>query len=153
MARDAKKLGRLLPRAHAQLEHGRADEGARTTRVASEATLAQRIAQLAANVAPAPRKRQRLLADRRGALSRAAPPVGRSRRRAAASPPQRWPNAPPTRPAKRSRDQSAIEKLIARDDAEAALKAIRALEAAPPTRERFGTIFAEPSEGQCTPLA
>ena len=33
------------------------------------------------------------------------------------------------------RDQSAVEKLIARDDAAAAVKALRALEEAPPLRK------------------
>ncbi|MCW3834823.1 hypothetical protein ACFQ1E_02830 [Sphingomonas canadensis] len=128
----ARKLDRLLRVRTLQLGQVRAQEAEARARVIKEEELRTRIAQLSANVAPAESQglatsliaaahyRERLqqsafAADRRVAVAS----EGLSAAQAA------------TREAKR--DQSAIEKLIAREHAEAALKALRALEELPPS--------------------
>lgn len=128
------KLDRLLRVRTLQLGLIRADEARAQERFASEATLKGRIAQLAANIAPAPTDthafsiiaaahfRERLQISAEAADNRLRMAEQGMERAAAAS-----------REAKR--DQSAIEKLLSRADAEAALKAIRALEVAPPSRK------------------
>ena len=134
MPRSAKKLDRLLRVRTLQLDQVRAEELRALQRVEQEAQLRERIAGLAANVAPAPtgvefansliaaaHYRDRLhqsahAAERRVVVAE----QGLETARAA------------TREARR--DQSAIEKLIAREQADAALKALRALEALPPIR-------------------
>ena len=128
------RYDRILRVRTLQLGQVRAEEGRARAKVEHEQALRERIAQLAANVAPsqaqstttgliaAAHYRERLHQSAHAANQRIA--VAEQGLNAAAE---------ATREAKR--DQSAIEKLIARSDAEAALKAIRALEAAPPTRK------------------
>jgi hypothetical protein len=138
MARSAKKLERLLRVRTLQLDQVRAAEVQARSKVDQEETLRQRIAALAANVAPAPTPapafattliaaahyRDRLhqsahAAERRVAVAH----QGLESARAA------------TRQA--HRDQSAVEKLLVREDAKAALKVLRDLEALPAgTRKR-----------------
>lgn len=134
MPRSAKKLDRLLRVRTLQLDQVRADEVRARQRFEQEAQLRERIASLAANVAPAPsgtefansmiaaaHYRERLQQSAQAAERRVAvAEQGLETARAA------------TREARR--DQSAIEKLIARAEQEAALKALRALEAMPPAR-------------------
>ncbi len=125
-----KKLGRLLRVRTLQLDMVRASEVAAQAKVTNEEALRARIAQLAQGVAPAPKPgsatsliaaayyRDRLhqsafAADRRVAEAQR----GLDTARAA------------TREAKR--DQTAIEKLIERAEANAARRAMRALEDMP----------------------
>lgn len=132
MPRSPKRFDRLLRVRTLQLGLVRADEGRARARVAHEEALRERIAQLSANVAPAEEQstatslmaaahyRERLHQSAHAAAQRVAmAEQGLNAAEAA------------TREAKR--DQSAIEKLIARGEAEAAIKALRALEALPPT--------------------
>jgi len=134
-----KKLGRLLRVRTLQLDMTRAGEVAAREKVANEEALRARIAQLAQGVAPAPAPtpgsattliaaahyRERLhqsavAAERRVADAQA----GLDTARAA------------TQEAKR--DQSAIEKLIERAEANAARRAMRALEDMPASaKKRF----------------
>ncbi len=126
-----KKLERLLRVRTLQLNLVRAGEVAANAKLDSEAALAARIAQLAAKVTPQPADtgfaasmasaayyRDRLhasavAADKRREVAEA----GVARARAA------------TQEARR--DQSAIEKLIVRAEAQVALKELRAMEDAP----------------------
>ena len=128
------KLDRLLRVRTLQLGLVRAEEVRAQERFASEANLKGRIAQLAEAVAPsaAPTEGFSFIAAAhfRDRLQQSAE-AAEGRLRAAERVVERAAEA--TREARR--DQSAIEKLIARADADAALKAIRALEAAPPTRK------------------
>lgn len=129
-----KQLDRLLRVRTLQLGMARAAEAQAQDKRASEADLAHRIAQLAQNVAPAPTEgsgfalvaaahfRSRLQASAEMAEARLID-ADRAADRAAEA----------TREARR--DQNAIEKLMARADADAVLKAIRALEVAPPVRK------------------
>jgi hypothetical protein len=128
---DKKKLGRLLRVRTLQLGLVQAQEAAAHAKLDSESQLARRIAQLAHSVAPqaddagfaasmaaAAYYRDRLhasalAAERRREMAE----VGVERARAA------------TQEARR--DQSAIEKLIVRAEAQAALKELRAMEDAP----------------------
>ncbi|THD38259.1 MAG: hypothetical protein E7773_00435 [Sphingomonas sp.] len=128
------QLDRLLRVRTLQLNMTRAAEAQAQDKRASEADLAHRIARLAENVAPAPTEgngfalvaaahfRSRLHASAEMAQAR----LEEADRAAEAA-------AEATREARR--DQSAIEKLMARADADAVLRAIRALEAAPPVRK------------------
>ena len=132
MARKG-QLDRVLRVRTLQLGLTRAAEAQAQDKRASEADLAHRIAVLARNVAPAPTEgngfalvaaahfRSRLQASAEMAEARLIEAQQAAERAAEA-----------TRDARR--DQSAIEKLMARADADAVLKAIRALEAAPPVR-------------------
>ena len=132
MARKG-QLDRVLRVRTLQLGLTRAAEAQAQDKRASEADLAHRIAVLARNVAPAPTEgngfalvaaahfRSRLQASAEMAEARLIEARQAAERAAEA-----------TRDARR--DQSAIEKLMARADADAVLKAIRALEAAPPVR-------------------
>jgi hypothetical protein len=133
MPRSAKKLARLHRVRTLQLDQVRADEVRAHARVSQEAQLRERIASLAANVAPAPagesfastlmaaaHYRDRLHQSAHAAARRVeVAEQGLESARAA------------TREARR--DQSAIEKLMAREQVEAALKSLRALEALPPS--------------------
>ncbi|HEX8300363.1 hypothetical protein [Sphingomonas sp.] len=133
MPRSAKKLARLHRVRTLQLDQVRAEEVRAHGRVTQEAQLRERIASLAANVAPAPagegfaatliaaaHYRDRLHQSAQAAARRVEiAEQGLQSARAA------------TREARR--DQSAIEKLIARQEADAALEALRALEALPPS--------------------
>ena len=130
MARDAKRFDRLLRVRTLQLGQVRSHEAAARAKVMHEEGLRERIAQLSANVAPAEEQsnattlmaaahyRERLhqsalAAERRVEVAE----QGLGHAQAA------------TREAKR--DQSAIEKLLARANTEAALRALRELEDLP----------------------
>ena len=131
---DSKQLQRVHRVRPLQLGLVRANEATEHERFASESALRNRIAALADGIAPAAdmsegfsfaaaaHYRERLHISAQAAEARLANAAQRVEAASAA-----------TREARR--DQSAIEKLIARDDAAAALAAIRALEAAPPTRK------------------
>lgn len=134
MASKPSKLDRLLRVRTLQLGLVQADEARARDKAAAEIALRNRIAQLAASVAPssAPVAGFSLVAAAhfRERLHQSAE-AAEGRMRAADAVATRAAEA--TREARR--DQSAIEKLIARADADDVLKAIRALEAAPPTRK------------------
>jgi hypothetical protein len=127
------KLDRLLRVRTLQLGLVQADEARARDKAHAETTLHGRIVQLSENVAPtvAPIGASALgaAAHFRERLHRSAE-AAEGRLRAAQAVATRAAEA--TREARR--DQSAIEKLIARADAEAALKELRAMEAMPPTR-------------------
>jgi flagellar FliJ protein len=133
MARK-QQLDRLLRVRTLQLGMTRAAEAQAQDKRASEADLAHRIAQLAKNVAPAPTEGNGFAlvaaAHFRSRLQQSAE-MAQARLHEADLAAERAAEA--TREARR--DQSAIEKLMARADAEAVLKAIRALEVAPPLRK------------------
>lgn len=134
MARRGVPLDRILRVRTLQLGLVRAEEARAHEKVTSEAALKERIAQLAANVAPstvtdhgfsfvaAAHYRERLTLSALAADARVRAATDDASRASARSIEAR-------------RDQSAIEKLIARDDAAEVLKAVRALEAAPPLRK------------------
>lgn len=131
---DSRKLARIHRVRTLQLGLATAEEARARDRVASEAALVTRIAQLAAAVAPtttsvtaasfgaAAHYRERLHHSANASAER----VRAAEHRATAA-------SEATQAAKR--DQSAVEKLRAKADAEDALKAIRALEATPPSRK------------------
>lgn len=134
MAGDrAKQLDRILRVRTLQLTLSRADEARARDKVASEEELAGRIASLADSVAPAPETASGFslvaAAHFRSRLHHSAEMAERRLRDANAGLERATEAA---REAKR--DQSAVEKLMARADADAALKALRALEVAPPVR-------------------
>ncbi|MBX3562954.1 MAG: hypothetical protein KF730_00105 [Sphingomonas sp.] len=132
MPRSAKKLARLHRVRTLQLDQVRAEEVRAQARVSQEAQLRARIASLADNIAPvksgegfassliaAAHYRDRLHQSAQAAARRVeVAEQGLESARAA------------TREARR--DQSAIEKLIAREHAETTLKTLRALEELPP---------------------
>ena len=130
--KSQRRFGRLLRVRTLQLGQVQAQEGHARAKVAQEEALRTRIAQLAANVAPSPEMgiatsliaaahyRERLqqsaqAADRRVAVAEQGLTAAEEATREA------------------RRDQSAIEKLLARGEAAAALKALRALEELPAT--------------------
>jgi flagellar protein FliJ len=129
---EKRKLDRILRVRTLQLGQVRSQESAARAKVAQEEALRERIAQLAANVAPvrasefatsliaAAHYRERLQQSAQAA-----------ERRVEVAEQGLFVAEEATREAKR--DQSAVEKLIARDAAEAAVKAIRALENLPPS--------------------
>lgn len=130
---DSKQLKRVHRVRDIQLMLTQRAEADAQAKFASEAALRTRIAQLAAGVAPAP-----MAAD---GVSFAAAALYRERlQHSAQAAEQRVANAnlrveqaaAATRAARQ--DRHAIEKLIERDDAAAALKALRELEAAPTPR-------------------
>lgn len=130
---DRKQLDRIHRVRTIQLNLVRAAEADAHARVESEFALRARIAQLAAGVAPqqsaaegvsfaaAALYRERLQQSAQAAEQRVANASARVEQASAA-----------TRSARQ--DQHAVEKLIERDDAVAALSALRAMEAAPPAR-------------------
>jgi len=132
MPKSAKRFDRLLRVRTLQLGQVRSQEVSARAKVAQEEALRTRIAQLAANVAPAAEQGMATAfiaaAHYRDRLNQSAQ-VATQRVEVAEQNLTRAESA--TREAKR--DQTAIEKLIARGEAEAALKALRALEAMPPT--------------------
>jgi len=135
MARDrAKMLDRVLRVRTLQLTLSRADEARALDRMASEQALAGRIANLVDSVSPAQERANGFslvsAAHFRSRLHQSAEMAERRVRDATA---QLERATEATREARR--DQSAVEKLMARADAEAALKALRELEAAPPVRK------------------
>jgi len=127
-------LQRLLRVRTLQLGLTRADESRAQQRLASENALRARIAELAEGVAPtqsaenafsfiaAAHYRERLHQSAHSALTRV-------------STAQRGVDAASQASRDAKRDQSAIEKLLARAEADAALKAIRAMEEVPPVRK------------------
>lgn len=131
---DAKQLARIHRVRTLQLGLARVDEARARDTFASEAALSNRIAQLADAIAPAVDRgaafslaaaahyREKLQHSAFAAEARVAA-AGRQADRATDATREAW------------RDQSAVEKLIARADADAALKAIRAMEAAPAFRK------------------
>ncbi|MBX9795354.1 hypothetical protein [Sphingomonas sp.] len=135
MARKGAALDRILRVRDVQLGMVRAEEARAQEKLASETALRDRIAALAANIAPvtdaaaaafslkaAAHYRERLHQSASAAEARVAQAVAQAERAADA-----------TREARR--DQSAIEKLIAKRATEAALKEMRALQNAPPIRK------------------
>lgn len=128
------KLDRILRVRTLQLGLVQAEESRAQERAASEAMLKSRIAQLVEGVSPAPAPVAAFslvaAAHFRERLHQSAE-AAEGRLRAAEAVAERAAEA--TREARR--DQSAIEKLIARAEADAVVKAIRALEAAPPSRK------------------
>jgi flagellar FliJ protein len=129
---EKRKLDRILRVRTLQLGQVRSQESAARAKVAQEEALRERIAQLSANVAPvqasefatsliaAAHYRERLQQSAQAA-----------ERRVEVAEQGLFVAEEATREAKR--DQSAVEKLIARDAAEAAVRAIRALENLPPS--------------------
>lgn len=129
---DAKRLARLHRVRTLQLGLAQADEARAHAAMVSETQLSQRIAQLAAAVAP--------VATSEGATTLAAAAYFRERlhrssdaavERVRAAEAQAERRAEATRAARR--DQSAIEKLIARDREEDVRAQIKALQDAAPT--------------------
>lgn len=131
---EPRRLERILRVRTLQLGLVQADEARALGKAADEAALRTRIAQLSDSVAPAatPVAGFSLLAAAhfRDRLQQSAEAADR-RMLAAEAHAERAAEA--TRAARR--DQNAVEKLIARVDAEAVVKAIRALESAPPVRK------------------
>lgn len=135
MAADrARTLARIHRVRTLQLNLIRADEARVHDKLASESQLSTRIAQLAHAVAPVEETSAAFslgaAAHYRERLQHSAS-AAEARVRAAEQHVERASEA--TRAARR--DQSAVEKLIARADADAVLKAIRALEESPPSRK------------------
>lgn len=131
---DPRKLARIHRVRSLQLTLAQADEARALDKHASEASLSARIAQLAAAVAPAEASTHAgfslsAAAHYRDRLQQSAAAAA-DRVQAAEQAAERAATA--TREAKR--DQSAVEKLIARADAAEALRALRALEGAPAVR-------------------
>ena len=131
--RSAKKLARIHRVRSLQLGQVQAQEAHAQARLAQEAALRRRIDALAANVQPssAPALATSLAASAhfRERLRHTAEAA--DRRMEVAQQGLEYARAA-TREAKR--DQTAVEKLIARHEADAALAALRALEALPPVR-------------------
>ena len=128
------KLDRIHKVRTLQLGLVRAEEARANERFAGEVNLRNRIAQLSHDIAPTASTGQGLsmiaaahFRDRLQQSAEAADGRMRAAEHVAAL------AAEKTREAKR--DQSAIEKLLARAEADAAIRAIRALEAAPPSRK------------------
>lgn len=131
---DRKKLARLHRVRTLQVNLAHAAETSARAQVASETALAQRIAALAAAVAPAEVQgtavsfaAQAHYRDRLHRTAQAADDRVRTAEAAAAR------ASEATRAAKR--DQTAVEKLMARAAFEAGLRELRALQEAPPLRK------------------
>lgn len=133
MAKRGISLDRILRVRTLQLGLVQAAEMQAHEKVASEDALRSRIAQLVANVAPEEESAEAFsfiaAAHFRDRLNQSAA-AAEARLRTATDNLTRASDA--TREARR--DQSAIEKLIARQDQAAVVKEMRALEEAPPTR-------------------
>ncbi len=133
MAKRGISLDRILRVRTLQLGLVQAAEMQAHEKVASEDALRSRIAQLVDNVSPKEAAENAFsfiaAAHFRDRLNQSAAAAD-ARLRAATQALDRASDA--TREARR--DQSAIEKLIAREDKAAAIKAMRALEEAPPIR-------------------
>lgn len=131
---DNKKLKRLHRVRTLQLGMAQAAETRAHDQMASETALSNRIAQLAGAVAPGEGAGAGIsfaaMAHYREKLHRNAEAIENRVRAAAAE-------AARAQEARQSakRDQTAVEKLIARGEVEAALREIRALQDAPPTRK------------------
>ncbi|MEG3181776.1 hypothetical protein [Sphingomonas sp. LT1P40] len=130
--KHAKKLNRLLRVRTLQLDMVRADEVAARDKVAAEESMRARIAQLAEGVAPAPAPTPGsattliAAAHYRERLHQSA--FAAERRVAEA---ERGLNSAQDATREAKRDQTAIEKLLARAEANVARKAMRALEDMP----------------------
>lgn len=130
--RHEKKLGRLLRVRTLQLDMVRASEAAAHAKVTNEEALRARIAQLAQGVAPAPAPKPGsatsliAAAHYRERLNQSA--FAAERRIAEA---QRGLDTARAATREARRDQTAIEKLIERAEANAARQAMRALEDMP----------------------
>lgn len=133
MPKRGAKLERVLRVRTLQLNLKQVDEVRARERVDSERELRNRIRQLSDAVAPAPSATEAFsfiaAAHFRDRLQQSAS-AAETRVRAAEHRLEAASEA--TREARR--DQSAVEKLIARDTAREALKAMRALEEAPPVK-------------------
>jgi len=131
---DRRKLTRIHRVRTLQLGLAQAEEARVRDLHASETALSQRIAQLAAGVAPTPEASAAVsfaaAAHYRERLHRSAE-TAQNRVRAAEAETTRAAEA--TREARR--DQSAIEKLLIRAETDAAVRAIRELQNAPPVRK------------------
>lgn len=133
MAKPGVKLDRILRVRTLQLGLVRADEARAREKLDSEAALKQRIVQLAESVAPRPSAseafsfiaaahfRDRLTQSAQSADARVEQ-AARQLDQASKASQEAW------------RDQSAVEKLMEREQRAEALRAVRALEAAPPLR-------------------
>ena len=132
---DPKRLARLHRVRTLQLNLAQADEARAREGVASETALAERIRNLAAAVAPAPEGARATAlaaaAHYRDRLHRSADAAA-NRVRAAEAAAERLAEA--TKVARR--DQSAVEKLMARATAAEIAAEIRALQDAPPAARR-----------------
>lgn len=133
MAKRGISLDRILRVRTLQLGLVQAAELQAQEKVASEDALRHRIAQLVANVAPEESAEQAFsfiaAAHFRDRLHQSA---AAAEQRVKVATDRLHQASEATREARR--DQSAIEKLIAREDQAAVIKAMRALEEAPPTR-------------------
>ncbi|WBH15672.1 hypothetical protein [Sphingomonas radiodurans] len=131
---DSKKLARIHRVRTLQLGMAQAAEARAREQAASEAALSHRISQLAAAVSPSEGDSAAVSiaaqAHYREKLHRTAEAADNRVRAAEAA-------ATRALEARQSakRDQTAVEKLLARAEADAALRAIRALQEAPPTRK------------------
>lgn len=133
MAKPGVKLDRILRVRTLQLGLVRADEARAREKLDGEAALKQRIVQLAESVAPreaaseafsfiaAAHFRDRLTQSAQSADARV-DMAARQLDQATAASQEAW------------RDQSAVEKLIEREQRAEALRAVRALEQAPPIK-------------------
>lgn len=134
MADRPRKLDRILRVRTLQLNLKRADEARALGKVESEQALRSRIRQLADSVAPAQTETEAFsfiaAAHFRERLHQSA---NASEQRVRVAEASLEAASEATREA--WRDQSAVEKLMARDAAREALKAMRALEEAPPVRK------------------
>lgn len=140
---DPKRLARVHRVRTLQLALAQADEARARDQVASETQLSMRIAQLAADVAPAPHAGGAFAlaaaAHYRERLQRSAE-VATNRVRAAEMQADR--HAAATRAAKR--DRTAVEKLIERGEADLVRAALKALEDMPATRVARGSNRHDP---------
>lgn len=132
---DKKQLDRLLRVRTLQLGLAQAEEARANAQVSSEQALRDRIAALADNVSPVANARADGLsliaaAHFRGRLHQSAVAADNRVRQAEAGVARA---SAATKEAKR--DQSAIEKLLARAEKDAVLAEMRKLEDAPPTRK------------------
>jgi hypothetical protein len=131
---DNKKLQRLHRVRTLQLGMARAAETRAADQMASETALSNRIAQLASAVSPSEGTGAAMsfaaMAHYREKLHRTAEAADNRVRAAEAEAARAFEARQSAK-----RDQTAVEKLIARGHAEDALRAIRALQEAPPTRK------------------
>ena len=148
MALDPQRLARVHRVRTLQLGLARADEARALDQVASETRLSQRIAQLAQAVEPAPASGGALdgaaglaaAAHFRERLQRSAEAAVRRVREAEVAAERR---GDATRAAKR--EQTAVEKLIERGQAELARAALKALEELPATGRTAGRSVGQDS--------
>lgn len=134
MADRAKMLARLHRVRTLQLNLTRAEEAQAHDKLQSEAALSARINQLAAAVAPTPQAAAAFsLAAAAHYRERLQQSAGAADARMLAAEQRVARAAEQTQAAKR--DQTAVEKLIARARADSVLREMRAMEDAPPARK------------------